>query len=107
MKIILSVLILLFLSACYAQGEFKINTPEDLNESCKKKSIEYFAEKNKEPQGWSSVWRVEGKVMDVKGSWKVDGVEYVVMCRIKQGLNESMALISINEVKNPEVKKKN
>jgi len=106
MKIILSVLILFYVSACYAQGEYKINTPEDLNESCKKKSIEYFAEKNKKPQDWSSMWKVEGNVMDVKGRWKVDGVEYVVMCRIKQGLNESMALISINEVKNHEVKKK-
>jgi len=99
MKIMLSVLILLYLSGCYAQTEFNINTPQELNESCKKKSIEYFSEKNKKPKGWSSVWRVEGNVMDVKGRWKVDGVDYVVMCRVKQGSKESMALISINEAK--------
>jgi len=76
-----------------------INTPEELNNACKKKSIKYFKEKNKTPNDWTSVWRVEKNIIDVKGEWKVDATKYVVICRIKQGLKEKVMVISIEEKK--------
>lgn len=99
MKLLLTFFMLMNMALAYAENGFKINTPQELNESCKNKSIEYFREKAKTPHNWTSLWRTDGNVMDVKGTWKVDDVEYIVMCRIKQGLNESMVLISINEKK--------
>jgi len=105
MKNGISVFILLLLSAsCDANrtteiNEMEINKPEDLNTVCKNKSIKYFSEKNKKPHDWTSQWRVEENIIDVKGTWKVDDTEYDVMCRIKRGEKETLTVISIEEKK--------
>ncbi len=105
MKLFSILFMLMSMELVYAQNGFNINTPQELNQSCKDKSIEYFKEKNKIPRNWSSLWRTDGNVMDIKGTWQVDDTEYIIMCRIKQGLNESMVLISINEKKSNIVEK--
>lgn len=109
MKNRLNALVILFFILCLGvscaspispvQSIENINKPEELNAACKKKSIEYFKEKNKKPHGWTSMWRVEKNTIDVKGEWKVNNISYTVMCRIKQGLNETMMVISIEEKK--------
>jgi len=103
MKILILVFMLLYLSASCsnnnvpAKTQQTINKPEELNAYCKNKSIEFFSDKKKTPHNWVSLWRVDGDALDVKGVWQVDNIDYEVKCRIKQGLNKNMTLISIQK----------
>jgi hypothetical protein len=108
MKVLLTLYIILFtVASCgnnKVEKEVLIKTPLEAQTWCKNKSIKYFAEKNKTPQGWTASWRNEGENIDIKGTWKVDGIEYIVQCRIKEGLTEKMAVITIKENKNTPAK---
>lgn len=81
----------------YAGDELQLNSSADLRLWCKNKSEKYFLAKDKAPYNWASSWRNEGNIINIKGSWKVNSMEYMVKCRVRKGLKEKYAVISIEE----------
>jgi len=100
MKQLISIYIILFSIASYANAEeIQLNTEVELHDWCKNKATEYFLAKEKTLDGWSASWRIDGNIIDVKATVEADSVKYIVKCRVKKGLTSKLAVISIAESK--------
>ncbi len=97
MKTLLIIFTLITTTSIAQSSEININTPIEAEAWCKSKSTEYFLAKKLTPSNWSSSLRNEGDIINIKGYWKANNIEYIVKCRIEKGLKEKSALITINE----------
>ena len=102
MKHFLSIFIILFATHSQAENqdtihEMELNSPAEVKEWCKNKSLQYFIEKQKNPDNWSATSWMENNIININGLWIADNIEYTVKCRVRQGLKEKHAFITIDE----------
>jgi len=76
-----------------------VNTPEALEQWCKRRSTQYFAQKNKKIEQWHALWKIEKNIIDIKASLISASVNYTVRCRVEQGATFKKAIIDIAEAR--------
>lgn len=95
MKIVIASIILFSFSVIAEESitgeETPINNTTELKLWCKNKSSEHFLAQGITPYNWTDSWWTESEFLFVKGSWRVDTKDYVVLCTIRRGVAEKYA----------------
>ena len=73
--------------------DMPINTGIELRDWCEAVSEASFIGKGIRPSNWSATVGVEGNVLLVKGSWRIDSQEVTVECRVARGAQTRYASI--------------
>jgi hypothetical protein len=77
--------------------DMPINSGSELRDWCKRESEATFIGKGIAPSNWSASYWDQGNVLMVKGTWRINGSDVTVECRVARGAEARYATMSIQE----------
>jgi len=100
-SIFFAMLVLLPLSASADETIYHeekiLNTSSELKEWCKNESSMYYLAQDIAPYNWAASWWIDGDVIHVKGTWKINDKESTISCNVRRGVSEKYAIWKIVE----------
>jgi len=84
--------------SAFAHGEdLPIETSSELRDWCRTQTREYFVDQGKTPFNWTASHRTQGNLLEVRGKWRIDGVDVMVECHVARGAKRADASFSLGE----------